>query len=171
MTGARRGTFARGAAAVVIGALLGYLLFTHVVAVLRVSGDSMLPTLVDGSFVLVLRPGVSILVRGSVAAVGDVLIFTAPGDGDKVVKRVVATGGSTVAMDDGVVLVDGVPSGAAPDLGRHAGRSSFPATPVPDGHLFMLGDNRLPLASRDSRDFGPVPTGAVLGRVVLPATR
>lgn len=171
MTRVRQGTFARGATAIVVGAVLGYLLFTYGLAVLRVSGDSMLPTLTDGSFVVVLRPAVSTLLRGSAAAVGDVLIFTEPGDGEKVVKRVVATGGATVAMVDGVVLVDGVPSGAAPDVGRHAGRSSFPATPVPAGHLFMLGDNRLPLASRDSRDFGPVPTGAVLGRVVLPPTR
>lgn len=168
----KRGGIVRSATAVACGALLGYLVFAHGIAVLRVSGDSMLPTLADGTFVLVLRPSVSSLVRGTPAVTtGDVVIFEAPGDAERVVKRVVASGGHTVAMNDGELLVDGAPSEVAPDLGRHVGHSSFPATPVPLGHLFMLGDNRLPLASRDSRDFGPVPTSAVRGRVVLPRTR
>jgi signal peptidase I len=38
---------------------------------------------------------------------------------------------------------------------------------VPDAHVFVLGDNRAPLGSRDSRAFGPVPLANVSGRAAL----
>jgi hypothetical protein len=68
------------------------------------------------------------------------------------------------------VFVDGARSASAAVASEFAGHGSFPASTVPAGHVFVLGDNRMPLASRDSRDFGPVPLGAVRGRVVLPRT-
>ena len=38
---------------------------------------------------------------------------------------------------------------------------------VPQGHIYVLGDNRLPGESKDSRTFGPVSTSRVEGRVVF----
>lgn len=40
-----------------------------------------------------------------------------------------------------------------------------------DGTVYVLGDNRAPLASRDSRSFGPVPVTSLRGRVVLSLPR
>jgi signal peptidase I len=73
---------------------------------------------------------------------------------------VVAGGGSTVGIVDGIVLVDGTPvplasSAPTPRSGPYR---------VPAAFLFVLGDN-LP-ASRDSRDFGPVPCDSILARAV-----
>jgi signal peptidase I len=38
---------------------------------------------------------------------------------------------------------------------------------IPEGQLYVMGDNRAPLASQDSRRFGPIEAGSVLGRVPL----
>ena len=45
----------------------------------------------------------------------------------------------------------------------HATPSEPADTPVPQGTLFLVGDNAR--ESRDSRTFGPVPTSRVVGRV------
>lgn len=167
----RDGPLLRRAAAGVLGVALGYLLFTYGLAVLRVSGSSMEPALSAGAVILVVRPGLDALVTGSTGPhSGDVVVLTVPGSADRVVKRVVATAGEAVAMQDGVLLVDGAPAAGGDVSGGLGGRPSFPVETVPPGHVFVLGDNRMPLASRDSRAFGPVPVSAVRGRVVLPAT-
>ena len=79
------------------------------------------------------------------------------------VKRVVAVGGDRIAMRDGRIVRNGRPEPGRP-LGDCGGEGcDYPEEiTVPDGHLFMLGDNRG--ASDDSRFWGPVPEDAVTGR-------
>lgn len=145
-------------------------MFTFGVAVLRVEGESMLPTLRDGAFVVVIRPALDALLRGTSAPrSGDVVVVAVPATGERVVKRVVATGGETITIDDGVVVIDGVAVEQPANLAARAGHSHLEPTRVPANELFVLGDNRLPLASRDSRSYGTVPVRAVHGRVLLPA--
>ncbi len=94
-----------------------------------------------------------------------------PPDGEiDLIKRVVGLPGETVAIDSGRVLIDGEPLDepyAMPET------RSFPATSVPPGHLFLMGDNRMD--SDDSRfSLGPVPVGNVVGRafvIVWPPSR
>lgn len=45
------------------------------------------------------------------------------------------------------------------------GNFSMPETQVPKKHFFVIGDNRLPLGSIDSRHFGPIAKTNILGRV------
>ena len=81
------------------------------------------------------------------------------------VKRVVAGPGDTVAVLGGIVVRNGVaeqepyivPCGASQEC-------NFP-TPiqVPRGEWFMMGDDRG--ASNDSRNWGPVPTAWLMGRI------
>lgn len=161
----------RGATALLAGLAAGYALFTFGVAVLRVSGSSMEPALHDGALVLVVRPGLDGWLTGSTGPrSGDVVVVTVPGSAQRVVKRVAATAGHTVGMQDGVVLVDGAPAAAVAVPVSFAGHHDLATQTVPSHHVFVLGDNRMPLASRDSRDFGPVEVSALRGRVVLPGT-
>lgn len=103
---------------------------------------------------------------------GDIVVFENP-DADSghdiLVKRVIATEGQTVDLQDGVVVVDGVPldepyaRGQSFELVPAPGVSvSFPYT-VPEGYVWMMGDNRE--NSADSRYFGAVPVDDLIGVV------
>lgn len=158
----------RVAAALVGGALVGLALFAFALAPARIVGDSMLPGLADGDLALLIRPPLDRLL-GNVpgARAGEVVAAAPPGAGGAViVKRVAAVAGEVVAIVEGAVLVDGeVLAWGDPEL---AGDASYPPVTVPEGYVYLLGDNRLPLASSDSRSFGPVPVTTLRGRVLLP---
>lgn len=119
-----------------------------------------------GELVVLLRPALDrSLLRRDGYTVGDVVAFASPGGDGLVLKRVVAVGPGSVSMSDGVVTVDGEVSHFGSFAGFE-GHSDLEQLPVPAGALFVLGDNRRPLASRDSRDFGAVDNDAVRGRVI-----
>ncbi len=179
------------------GRLAGSLLRTFLVLVLGlavanfgfttvgVEGASMAPTLHDGDRAWVPRfeTWLERLDLRSWAA-GDVVYFRPPGSspqtwvdrltgGPFLIKRVVAVAGQTVELRRGRLFVDDE-AVAEPYIGGSGFVSSHAPERVPPDHLFVLGDNRSPLASRDSRAFGPVPLEAVAGRaswVVWPPWR
>ena len=102
-------------------------------------------------------------------AAGDIVTFHDPRSPRRtLIKRVIATGGQTVDLRDGIVLVDGEPlsehylksSGTYP-FGASA--VSYPVH-VPQGSVWVMGDNRK--NSFDSRFFGPVTVSALTSRVV-----
>jgi len=105
-----------------------------------------------------------------------VLGLAAPGETD-FVKRVIAVGGETVACCDtrNRVLVDGQPlheSYLYFQPGRGDKQMSFDPVRVPDGQLWVMGDNRN--NSEDARYHGPVPVSDVIGKgraVILPVSR
>ncbi len=102
--------------------------------------------------------------------VGDVIVFAFPGDLDRdFIKRIIAREGQTVSIDNGTVFVDGVPldepyieqARAGPFVGE-PWDGDFPEQTVPEGMLFVLGDNRH--NSFDSRQWGMLPEDLVIGR-------
>lgn len=129
-----------------------------------VEGSSMEPTLTGGELLLV--RSVAYAPRQ-----GDVVVLRPEGfDEHTVVKRVIALGGQQVSVDyaAGVVLVDGSPL-EEPYVDQAMIRQSFQsieALTVPDGCIFVMGDNRN--ASFDSRDpdFGPVDSRMVVGQAL-----
>ena len=92
-----------------------------------------------------------------------VVAFEYPADRDQLfLQRCIAIGGQTVKIEDGVVYVDGIPfdepEGVLPmpeDFGPEV---------VPDGHFFVMGDNRP--GAFDSRTWGTVALDHLRGRVV-----
>jgi len=96
---------------------------------------------------------------------GDVIIFWPPGitTGDPYIKRVIGLPGETVEARDGKVYVNGK---AAEETYLHGYvMTDFGPTLVPQGQLFLMGDNRA--VSLDSRSFGTVSLQSVIGRAMF----
>ncbi|MFF5957217.1 S26 family signal peptidase [Streptomyces luteogriseus] len=120
----------------------------------RVVSESMAPTLLVDDRLLVIRR--TVLTR-CFPARGQIVVFTADAKGPegessrrRMVKRVAATGGDSVLVGDDF-LTDGV--------------CGLKRVDVPAGGVYVLGDNRP--VSRDSREYGCVPSRQVTGLVVL----
>ncbi len=148
------------------------ILFVFAIRLVGVDGQSMYPTLQDGDRLTLLS---NFVYRPEV---GDIVVLKAPGfEQGPLVKRVIAMDGQTVDIDfeTGDVWVDGVlldePYINDPTT-RYEG-VNFPLT-VPEGYVFVLGDNRL--HSSDSRDpsIGCIDKRYVLGKalqVIYPISR
>jgi signal peptidase I len=115
----------------------------------EIAESSMSPSLEPGDWIVARR-------RTSDPERGDVVIFRDPAEtGLNLVKRVIGLGGETVGIASGRVTIDG-----ALFADRWAnGRTTPDGTwQVPDGHVWVLGDNRGHSTS-DGRTIGPTPVG------------
>ncbi len=97
---------------------------------------------------------------------GDIIVFERPeGEADSqitdLIKRVIGLPGDTVEGQNGRVVINGEPLDE-PYLDEGVTTGDFPPTDVPEGHLFMMGDNRGD--SRDSRYFGTIDEDTIVGR-------
>ena len=153
--------------ALVCSVLTVVLVFTFGIRLIGVDGHSMVPTLQDGDRLLVTTS----LLSGDYEY-GDIVIIQKGSfaGGEPIVKRVIATGGQTVDIDfeTGAVYVDGtlLEADYINELTFVEEGTEFPLT-VPEGSIFVMGDNRN--HSSDSRDasLGTVDTRYVIGRAVL----
>lgn len=154
--------------ALVCSVLAVVVLFTFGARLIGVDGHSMLPTLQNGDRMLVLN---SMLYHDY--KYGDVVVLRKDTFlKEPIVKRVIATAGQTVDIDfdSGTVYVEGEPlqEEYINELTFLEEGTAFPLT-VPEGHIFVMGDNRN--RSSDSRDanLGTVDTRYVIGRAVAVA--
>lgn len=159
---------------IVIAVTVVIILFTFIFKVVTISGDSMLNTLHNGEKILISNLFYE-------AERGDIVVISRNADNSTeytsketcIIKRVIATEGQVVDIDfkSGVVSVDGValsedytytPTNVRGDV-------QFPVI-VPEGHVFVLGDNRND--SSDSRysslgNNGMVDTRNILGKAII----
>jgi signal peptidase I len=155
---------------VVVGAVLAALLVkTFLFQAFRIPSESMVPTLLVGDRVLVNKVSYKL----HEVHRGDVVVFRRPEklqdpsgtEPEDLIKRVVAVGGDTVVARDGVLYVNNRPM-TEPYVQPGTGTFQLDeAVTVPDGQVFVMGDNRQ--NSQDSRYFGPIPTDSIIGRAFV----
>jgi signal peptidase I len=153
------------AQALAFAIIISVALNLFVVQVTEVRQRSMEPTLEQDDRVLVSK----VHYRFGSPGRGDIIVFNSPMPQATIpfVKRVIALGGDTVDLRGGSVFVNDqllvVPQAQGGTLPQSPA-ITYPFT-VPEGHVFVFGDNRL--SSSDSRTFGSVPIGNIIGKVIL----
>ena len=161
--------------AVIVGALVVALVVkTFLFQAFYIPSGSMEPTLEKGDRVLVNKVSYDLHDVNR----GDVIVFELDpddvgADGIKdLIKRVIGLPGDVIETRDGVVyindepldepyLADGTTTGSPAD-GQNPG---IERQTVPDGHVYVLGDNRS--NSADSRYRGPIPIDSIVGRAFI----
>jgi signal peptidase I len=153
--------------AVIGGALVVALLIkTFLIQAFYIPSSSMEPTLDVGDRVLVNK----LSYRLHDVNRGDLVVFELPegqSEGARdLIKRVIALPGETVEGRDGVVVIDGRVLDE-PYLPEGARTEAFDPVEVPEDQVFVMGDNRSPGGSRDSRIFGPIAQDDIVGRAFV----
>lgn len=168
--------------AICIAILLALFIRTFVVQAFKIPSGSMLPTLLIGDHLLVNKfiYGLRIPFSGKVLvpyknpARGDVVVFRYPKDKSiDYIKRVVGTPGDTVEIRTKKLFINGE---QVQDAHAHIStpavlnaasspRDNYGPVLVPDGRVFVMGDNRD--NSYDSRFWGFVDQKDILGKAFI----
>lgn len=184
------GSFFRG-----LGFLFSWILFPLAAVLIlhffvfqayHVVGTSMVPTLHQSDYLIISKVGYTkslferdLLHKNDdyIPARNQVIVFHYPKQPDLVfVKRVIALPGERVVIRGGQVTVYNQqhPNGFDPNSLPGAGYEQRTQTTlgdidevVPAGSVFVLGDNRTPGGSFDSRDWGDLPSSYIIGNVVM----
>lgn len=177
---------------IVIAFVLALLLKTFLVQAFFIPSSSMEPTLDVGDRVLVNK--LSYTLRDPRR--GELVVFTEqvegadterslgerivtflssglgvarPGERD-FIKRIIGLPGETIAMSDGIVTIDGepLPEATTTEGGYLSAEdpTEFGPVEIPEGHYFMMGDNR-PNSSDSRFSLGPIPAEGLVGRAFV----
>jgi signal peptidase I len=142
--------------------VLSVVLFVSINALsarIRVDGASMEPSLFSGEYVIVSK----LSYRLGRPQRGDIIVFHFPRDPkEEYIKRVIGLPGDQVVISDGFVYVNGQ---RLDEVYLRAKPNYSGNWTVPEGQLFVLGDNRN--NSSDSHNWGTVPMDYVVGKAVL----
>ncbi len=140
-------------------------LFTFLGRMVDVHGSSMEPTLVNGER----------LILSSLPYTpdyGDIVVVCREAGEEPLIKRVIGLAGDTIRIDEttGVVYRNEQPLDEPYTAGATAVEQMRAPVTVPEGMVFIAGDNRISGHSLDSRTFGCVSAEDVVGKVLFRLT-
>jgi signal peptidase I len=171
----KKDTAKEWAKSLVIALLLALLTRATVVQAFRIPTSSMEETLLVGDFLLVNKflygskiPFTNVrLPKIREPKIGDIIVFRHPTEGKDFIKRCIGLAGDRVEIRDDVVYVNGESLDEPYRLlhGYGGSMSNFGPVVVPQGHLFMMGDNRH--NSYDSRSWGPLDMRYIKGKAMV----
>jgi signal peptidase I len=148
-----------------IGCVVGLVGIASMFQPTMIVGNSMSPTLRSGKMIWIDRA----YYRTHRPQRGEVVVFKL---GDQVyVKRVYRVGGESYFTLDTArwgftPIREGREKEMAARFGHRANTLRVREVGIPEGHVFVLGDNYFD--SIDSRELGPIPIESILGRAMIP---
>jgi signal peptidase I len=170
---------------ILVALVVAVLIKTFLVQAFFIPSGSMHDTLLEGDRVMVNK----LAYRFGDPARGDVIVFDSPlvadGGGETIfgalvrhvteslglsspdsalIKRVIALGGETIEVRQNHVYIDGVALDE-PYVKAGSRMPRYGPFSVPEGYVFVMGDNRS--SSTDSRSFGPIPESDIVGRAFV----
>lgn len=168
--------------AILLAVVIAFFIRTFVIQAYKIPSGSMKPTLLIGDHILVSKFNYGIrlpLIRSTLIPVGtptrgDIVVFIYPEDRSKdFIKRLIGLPGDVIEIRNKNILLNGLPwsdtRGVYVDSliipGSVQPRDNFGPVTVPEGSLFVMGDNRD--ESYDSRFWGFVPMKDVLGKALI----
>jgi signal peptidase I len=151
---------------VMIALVLAFTIRAFIAEPRYIPSDSMFPTLETGDRIVVEK----ISYRFYSPHTGDIIVFEPPGQlqlqgyqkNQAFIKRVIGTSGQIVEVKDGVVYLDNQP--LREDYIFEPPYYNLPALQVPEGQLFVMGDNRN--NSNDSHIWGFLPEANIIGKAI-----
>ena len=157
-----------GVAELVFTALVAFVLVfgfvrPFVVEAYRIPTESMVPTLEVGDRVLANK----FIYRFTDPERQDIVVFDSVDEDDDqtLIKRVVGVAGDEIQVQGGVLYVNGEAQDEPYLNDADLSRGFYGPTVVPEGHIFVMGDNRG--NSADSRVFGPLPLENLRGEAFM----
>ncbi len=120
-----------------------------------VPSSSMAPTLRSGDQILTLNE--------EHYRRGDIVVVLVPGEEGYIVKRIVGLPGDTLSIHEGALFLNGEYA-SEPYIAEPMEYNVVPAVTVPEGEIYVLGDNRN-ISADSSLDLGTRPLSDVVGRV------
>ncbi len=147
---------------IVAALLVITIVFTLFFRIVNVSGRSMMPTLNNGDKIVISATGYE-------PEKGDVVVLSgAAGIKETIVKRIIAVGGDKVDINftSGIVTVNGVEEEYTDVLTLQQFDIAFPIT-VPEGCVFVLGDNRAESLDSRSTEIGCIDERYIVGKVLF----
>jgi len=157
-------------AVLVVALVVAVVVRTYVIQTYYIPSISMEPTLQVGDHILVLKAAY----RFTSPAIGDVIVFTAPPSEHNacqdpqvqdLVKRIVALPGDRIKSVGNTIYVNGKVLAQPWPHTASIGDTPIQQQTIPANRFFVMGDNRP--ESCDSRLWGTVPRGDIIGKAVL----
>lgn len=180
------------AEAIFVALLLAFFIREFLVQAFKIPSGSMKETLLVGDHILVSKFSYGVHIPNQVPFTslqlfpdihffqriperGDIIVFKYPKDETRdFIKRVVGLSGETIEVRDQVIFINGKELIEGPHVnhqdpnllsGLYSPRDNFPPTKIPEGHLFVMGDNRE--NSQDSRWWGVLDINLIKGRAFI----
>lgn len=170
------GNIREWALCIVVALSLALVIRTFIFQTARVDGSSMYPTFEHGDLLIVKKYGK--IINPNRYTRGDIIIFSPPIKNNKklYIKRVIGLPGDKISIEEGKISINDTPLNEPYiEDGLYTEAIHFGAShTISEDELFVVGDNRCPGGSIDSRTFGEVPFKNVVGKVsyrVFPLTK